>query len=187
MVGSQEASVDSLRETDLEPAIAQFRESLPPLRIPEEIVVEQDDRARPRVTAPNLRDSAVRAGAPFLRGHHAERATEAATAHGEADALPEFRVDRVIQIARSDPNIFEPANEIPTSASDDCGGIDVEHSLRDWPAAFEDCAGVHAVEGFIKEATEVRVMPKLDAIPTLAVMPRDSHEREIRQLAIDLD
>jgi hypothetical protein len=112
---------------------------------------------------------------------------EAATAHGESDALPVFRVDRIIQIAGSNPNVSEPANEIPTSAPNDCAGIDVERSLRDWPAAFEDCAGVHAVEGFVKEATEVRAMPKLDTIPARAVMPRDSHEREIRQLAIDLD
>src|SRR5436190_852350 len=89
---AEHADVDALHERNAESAGTDFGDPSAPVWPAKEVVVEQQQLARPRLAAPDLRDRPVRASAALLARHDAEVALEATAAHREADRRPELRV-----------------------------------------------------------------------------------------------
>ena len=94
--GVDEPDIDSLIQRHLEVAREQFIGTRPPFRLPEEVVIEQDDLFRVSFSAPDFIDGRHRLDASFFLRHDTEGAFQTASALREAERRHEIRINGVV-------------------------------------------------------------------------------------------
>ena len=185
-VFGDQPDVDALRQTDAEPARHDVLDVLAPAGEAEEIVVEQVEFPGPGFAPVEVRDRQVLGRPPLLLGHHAEAAAEPTAPVQEPDGVVALGVVRVGLVAADARHHVLERPPRPRTRPPEDRVWKLAHEGRD-PGGreLEDGGPVDAVVRRLEHAPVNRPRER-DLVAAFAVVVGEPHERDVRELPVDL-